>query len=306
MTLSIGANGEESEGGDKSTTSVCRHRFCLYLGIVLYLLPACSNSDPVAVPVFEIDPAEASIGSPVEVTLTFSVLPQVALETDYLVFLHFLTNDGELMWATDHYPPTPTSRWQPGETIQYTRTLLVPLCPYLGNAQVQVGLYSNSDGTRVMLEGDEVGARAYRVGDFRLLPPARNTRFSYRSGWHLLEYDSTCAQWRWSEEVGVMVFDNPRQDARLYLALEHRESVDGEQRRLTVSVGDRIVAQIAIRSGYEVQEIPLARSLFGDADEVAVGLEVDRPFVPAALPGEGNTDDRVLGVRVMGAYLLVG
>lgn len=300
------ANGEESERVDKLTTLVCRYRFSLYLGIVLYLLPACSHSESVAVPVFEIDPVEASIGSPVEVTLTFSVLPKATLETDYLVFLHFLNNDGELMWATDHYPPRPTSRWQPGETIKYTRTLLVPLCPYLGQAQVQVGLYSSGDGTRVILDGDEVGERAYRVGDFRLLPPARNTRFSYRSGWHLLEYDSTCAQWRWSEEVGVMVFDNPRQDARLYLALEHRESVDGEQRRLTVSMGDRIAAQIEIRSGYEVQEIPLARSFFGDADEVAVTLEVDRPFVPTVLPGEESTDDRVLGVRVMGAYLSVG
>ena len=102
------------------------------------------------------------------------------------------------------------------------------------------------------------------------------------------------------------MFDNPRQDARLYLALEHRESVDGEQRRLTVSMGDRIAAQIEIRSGYEVQEIQLTRSLLGDADEVAVGLEVDYPFVPAVLSGEENTDDRVLGVRVMGAYLLVG
>ena len=306
MNVSLCANGQEPERADKWTTSVDRRLLALSLGLVLYLLSACSNSDPVAVPVFEIDPAEASIGSPVEVTLTFSVLPKATLEIDYLVFLHFLNDDGELMWAADHYPPTPTSRWQPGDTIQYTRTLLVPMCPYLGETQVQVGLYSNDDGARVMLKGDEVGARAYRVGDFRLLPPARNTRFSYRSGWHLLEYDSTCAQWRWSEEAGVMVFDNPRQDARLYLALEHRESVDGEQRRLTVSMGDRIAAQIEIRSGYEVQEIQLTRSLLGDADEVAVGLEVDYPFVPAVLSGEENTDDRVLGVRVMGAYLLVG
>ena len=74
MNLSIPANGEDSERTDVLATSVCRQQFCLYLGIVLCLLSACSNADPVAVPVFEIDPAEASIGSPVEVTLTFSVL----------------------------------------------------------------------------------------------------------------------------------------------------------------------------------------------------------------------------------------
>ena len=96
MNLSIRANGQEPERAGKWTTSVGRRRLSLSLGIVLYLLSACSNSDPVAVPVFEIDPAEASIGNPVEVTLTFSVLPKATLEIDYLVFLHFLNDDGEL------------------------------------------------------------------------------------------------------------------------------------------------------------------------------------------------------------------
>ncbi|MEE2790831.1 MAG: hypothetical protein VX453_04295 [Acidobacteriota bacterium] len=309
IDVSLRATGAECEVLDERVYCGRRGQLGLRLkslACLLHLSVACSGQGPVAVPSVEIDPVQVVSGSPVQVTLTFSVLPTAGFDEDHLVFLHFLNSDGELMWTVDHYPPRPTSQWQPGDTIQYTKTILMPLCPYFGEAGVLVGLYSRDDGARLMLAGDEAGQRAYRVGRVRLLPPIRNTRFSYRSGWHPLESDSICMQWRWSEQASALVFDNPRQDARLYLALEHREVDDEKPRSLTVSVGDGIAARVEITNGYVVQEIPLTRSLLGDTDEVAVGLAVDRPFVPPALPGEENTDTRMLGVRVMGAYLLVG
>jgi len=308
IDVSLRATGAECEVLDERVS--CGRRGQLGLGLksfvcLLHLSVACSGQGPVAVPSVEIDPVQVVSGSPVQVTLTFSVLPTAGFDEDHLVFLHFLNSNGELMWTVDHYPPRPTSQWQPGDTIQYTKTILMPLCPYFGEAGVLVGLYSRDDGARLLLAGDEAGQRAYRVGRVRLLPPIRNTRLSYRSGWHPLESDSICMQWRWSEQTSALVFDNPRQDARLYLALEHREVDDDKPRNLTVSVGDGIAARVEITNGYVVQEIQLTRSLLGDSDEVAVGLEVDRPFVPPALPGEERTDTRMLGVRVVGAYLLV-
>ena len=35
------------------------------------------------------------------------------------VFAHFVDVDGEQMWTDDHDPPTPTSAWKPGQTIEY-------------------------------------------------------------------------------------------------------------------------------------------------------------------------------------------
>ena len=148
--------------------------------------------------------------------MTFAVLPNAVFDEDYRVFLHFLSDEAELMWAADHDPPRPTTEWTPGDPIEYTRTILVPLCPYLGDADVFMGLYSMEDGTRLRLAGDHVGQRSYRVGELSLLPPVENIRLAYRSGWYLLEYDSTCVRWRWSEKIGVIVFDNPRRDALLY------------------------------------------------------------------------------------------
>ena len=273
---------------------------------LLLVSVACSgpgSADPVASLSFEVNPPRAPIGSPVEATFTFSVLPNAVFDEDYRVFLHFLSEDGELLWAADHDPPRPTTEWRPGSAVEYTRTILVPLCPYRGSADVYVGLYSMEDGTRLSLDGDHVGQLAYRVGELDLLLPAENIRFSYRTGWHLLESDSTCMQWRWSEKVGVIVFDNPRRDSLLYLHLDSVEAWDDEPRTLSVSVGDRLADRFEIVPGDVVQEIPLSASLLGDTNEVALRLEVDRTFVPAQVPHVDNPDTRALGVRVLGVYL---
>ena len=89
------------------------------LGLLL-LSVACGSAEPVAVPSFETNTTQVPIGGPVEATLTFSVLPGAVFEEDYRVLLHFLSDDGELMWVADHDPPRPTTDWQPGGTVEYT------------------------------------------------------------------------------------------------------------------------------------------------------------------------------------------
>ena len=160
------------------------------------------------------------------------------------------------------------------------------------------------DGTRLPLDGDHVGQLAYRVGALSLLPPADNTRLLYKSGWHLIEHDSTCVRWRWSEKLGVIVFENPQRDSLLYLNLDNGDARDDEPRTLTVSVGDRLADSFALVPGNVVREIPLSAALLGSTNEVELRLEVDRAFVPAELPDSDNPDTRTLGVRVLGAYLV--
>ena len=276
------------------------------LGVLLASVVCSSpgSTEPVAVPSFELNMTHVPIGSPIEATFTFFVLPNAVIDEDYRVFLHFLSDDGELIWAADHDPPRPTTEWKPGGTIEYTRTILVPPCSYRGDTDVSMGLYSMEDGTRLPLEADHAGQLAYHVGQLSLLPSTKHVRLLYRSGWHALEGDATCVRWRWSEKVGVIVFDNPQQDSRLYLNLDSGEDWDDQPRTLTVTVGDRLAARFEIVPGNVVHEIPLSASLFGGSNEVELRLEVDRTFVPADLPHSDNLDARVLGVRVLGAYLV--
>ena len=74
-------------------------------------------------------PREVPLGSPVEVTYKFLVAQGATFDDDYTVLVHFLDSDDELMWTDDHQPPVPTRTWKPGQTIEYKRTMFVPIYP---------------------------------------------------------------------------------------------------------------------------------------------------------------------------------
>jgi hypothetical protein len=65
------------------------------------------------------------LGSPVEMTYRFTIAPDAPSIGSRRVFVHFLDQDDELMWTDDHDPPTPTTQWTAGRTIEYTRTMFV-------------------------------------------------------------------------------------------------------------------------------------------------------------------------------------
>ena len=268
---------------------------------------ACSGSgsaEPVATVAFEVDTTHVPVGSLIEATFTFSVLPNAVFDQDYRVFLHVLDDDGELIWTDDHDPPRPTTLWEPGDRIGYTRTILVPLHPYLGDADVTLGLYSADDGTRRPLDGEHVGQLAYRVTGLRLLPSVENIELSYASGWHPVEVDPSGAQSRWTGKVAVILFENPRTDSLLYLSVDGFETWNGEPRILTLSIGDRVVDRIdLVPSDDAFYRIPLDLSLLGNASQIALRLEVDHVFVPTEQSGSRSADDRALGVRLLAAYV---
>ena len=276
------------------------------LGVILGFT-ACSgpgSGDPVAVVSFEVNTTHAPVGSPLETTFTFSVLPDAVFDEDYRVFLHVLDDAGVLMWQDDHDPPRPTTQWEPGDTIVYTRTILVPEHPYLGDVDIHMGLYSEADGTRRPLDGEHMGLLAYRVGGLRLLPQAENIVLSYTSGWYPVEMVPSVGQGRWSDKVGTILFENPRTDSLLYLTMGGFERWNGEPRNLTISIGDRLVDRVDLIPGEDaLHGIPLSASLLGDASEIELRLEVDRVFVPAEQAGSETADDRALGVLLLGAYV---
>ena len=95
---------------------------------------------PVATPNVTFARDRVAIGSPVKVTYQFEVAANAKFDGDYWVFVHVLNPQGEQMWNDDHLPPTPTSQWKPGQTVEYTRTIFVPNYPYIGEAAVRLGL----------------------------------------------------------------------------------------------------------------------------------------------------------------------
>src|SRR5262245_44849048 len=199
------------------------------VGIVLALaLPGCSgkeaNEPAVATPSLSLNHERVPIGSPVKLTYKFQVLPGAAFDGDYWVFVHVLDPDGEQLWTDDHLPPTPTSKWKPGDTIEYTRTVFAPNYPYIGEASVRLGIYSQQTNKRVTLNGQEVSRKEYLVGKFQIQPQNENIYLIDREGWHAAEVapENPASEWQWTKKAATISFKNPKKDVTFYLEYDAR------------------------------------------------------------------------------------
>ncbi len=271
----------------------------------------CSRKPPAEAPLasatFTPSRTKAPLGSPLEVTYKFVVAPDAKFTENYRVLVHFMDSDDELMWTDDHNPPTPTIQWKPGQTIEYHRTLFVPVYPYIGQATVRAGLYSEKDGHRATLSGEVVGQREYKVGTLELLPQSENIFLIYKDGWHPAEVaqDNASVEWQWTKHVATVAFKNPKRDVWFYLNLDGRpDLMPGGKQDVTVSVGDQTVDKFTLADKETViRKMPITAQQLGSADMVELKIDAGGSFIPAQTPAAKSTDPRELGVRVFHAFV---
>ena len=268
----------------------------------LLLIPACSREadqePPVATPTVTISRDRVAIGSPVTFTYRFDVAQGAKFDGNYRVFVHVLDPDDEQLWVDDHEPSVPTSQWQPGQRVEYTRTIFVPNYPYIGEARVRVGLYS--DARRLPLSATEVSRREYEVARFQLLPQSENIFLIYKDGWHPAEVaaDNPASEWQWTQKVATISFRNPKKDATFYLEYDARVDLFTPPQQVTIRIGDQTIGTFAASSkDRTLLTFPVTAAQFGTADMAEITLEVDKTFKP------GGTDPRELGIRVFHAFV---
>ena len=273
------------------------------------LAAACGSSTdtaaPLATPTVSVSHARVPLGSPIEVTYRFQVAPSAKFDQDYRVLVHFLDADDELMWTDDHVPPRPTASWKPGETIEYTRTVFVPLFPYIGDATIAVGLYAAGTNARAPLSGESIGQRAYRVARIRLQPQTDNVFLAFLDGWHGPETaaDNQSIEWQWTRKEGVLRLRNPRRNAVFYLHYDGQPAMFETPQTVTVSVGAEVIDTFQVSTLDEaIRKIPIKSAQFGPDDVVMIRIAVDKTFVPA-LAKPGSADSRELGIRVFHAFV---
>jgi hypothetical protein len=282
----------------------------LFALLVGALVPACGRGEapgpPVATPSVSFSRPRAALGSPIEVTYKFQVAANApAFDQDYRVFVHFLDGDDERMWTDDHDPSVPTTQWKPGQVIQYTRTVFIPVFPYIGDAQVRVGLYSPRDQRRLPLAGEDAGQLSYKVATLSLLPHSENVFLLFKDGWHPAEVapDNATVEWQWSKKLATLSFRNPKKDVVFYLHADNPASY-AEPQTVTVKVNGVQVETIAVTPRRELlHKTRLAAAQLGTADMVDVTLEVDKTWVPALVPAANSRDPRELGLRVFHAFV---
>ena len=264
------------------------------------------EGDPVATVSVQPSRSTVPLGGPLELSIRFEASDVLEpIDHDYRVLVHFLDTDGEMMWAADHDPVTPTTEWQPSQTIEYTHRIYIPMYPYVGDAVVAVGLYSTTTGTRLTLSAEDLGQRAYRTAVVAIQPQAESSWLMYEDGWHDDEGDQGMNQhWRWTADRASLAFRNPQSDAVLFLELDGRPDLFETPQRAAIRLGDVTVRELLIDSMVpQFYEVPLVAEQFGDADTASLEIAVDQTFVPAEVLEGSAEDQRSLGVRVYYAFL---
>jgi hypothetical protein len=299
-------------GGRRCTGSRGFRAYGALLLVALSLLSlACRRAEPpappVAAPTLTLNRDRTPLGSPVELTYRFSVSADARFSEDYRVMVHVVDVDEQMIFALDHDPPVPTSQWKPGQTIEYTRTEFIPIFPYVGDASVHVGLYSMKTQSRLVLDGTDVGQRAYKVAKLQILPQTDNVYTVFNEGWHPAETaeHNSKVEWQWTKKTATISFKNPRKDSTLYLDLDNPGGPFRDPQRVHLSIGTAVLDTLTVTPGTEpvLHKIPITAATMGGDEMVDLKIQVDRTFVPA-LMNTASKDPRELGVRVFHAFVL--
>jgi hypothetical protein len=283
-----------------------------FLALSLVSLEACRRAKPpepaVATPTVSLSRAKAPLGSPIDITYRFEVAADApAFAENERVFVGVVDADGELMWTDDHEPPVPTREWKPGQKLEYTRTVFIPIFPYIGEASIHMGLYSPTNGKRLPLSGADTGQRAYKVAKIQIQPQTENVFTVYKEGWHGPESppNNTLVEWQWTKKEGVLGFKNPKKDSLLYLDLDNPSDTFPEGQHIQVLLGGQSLEEFVLPSGGQrlLRKVPLTANQLGTTEMLELRIAVDKTFVPALIPAANNKDPRELGARVFHIFI---
>jgi hypothetical protein len=95
------------------------------------------------------------------------------LQLNYKVFVHILSEDGQLVAQSDVQPSPPTSQWSESASITTIHGLILPADLAPGTYFVQAGLYLEADGSRLrLIDGsDSLSLTRVIVGTLSPDPP---------------------------------------------------------------------------------------------------------------------------------------
>jgi hypothetical protein len=260
----------------------------------------------VATPSLTLSHDRAPAGSPLELTYKFVVANDAHFAEDYRVFVHIVDTDEEQMWTDDHNPPIPTTQWKPGQTVEYSRTIFVPVFPYVGDATIQMGLHSIKDQKRLILGGEDAGQHAYKVAKLQLLPQTDNLFTVFKDGWNPAEAVAQDAgvEWQWTKKQATLAFKNPKKDSILYFDADSPESKLHPAQHVQITLGGQVVEDYTLEPDTRaLRKIKLPGALMETADLSELQISVDPTFVPMTVTNGASKDPRELGIRVFHAYV---
>jgi hypothetical protein len=269
------------------------------------LLPACRRKpgevNPIA-PGIKVNRERAPLGSAIEVTYTWTVEPGAKkIPPGYRAFVHFLDSHKVVLFTDDHVPIPAPETWEQGKTYSYSRTVFIPIYPYVGDANVVMGLYpAQGRGERIMLKGEDLGLRAFKVAKIELQPQTENIFPVYKEGWHNPEAhpENPAIERTWTKKEALLSFKNPNKDVIVYLEADTSPTFFKTPPVLTVTVGQAGLVIPIENSEIFLKRIRVKAADLGTQEWVDLRLSMNESFVPKLLSPPLNNDDRELGLLV--------
>ena len=273
-------------------------------------LSGCTSSDPAAAPMVTptvtLSRQKVVLGTPVDMTYKFVVANDAKFSMDYHVMVHFGDQDDQLIFTDDHDPPKPTSQWKPGETIEYTRTFFVPVYPYVGKTNVEIGMFAPGAKLRVPMSGTDTGHRSYQVATLVLAQQNEGVSLIFKEGFHGVEgAAANGVGWHWTKREAAFAVKNPKKDCIFYLDVDNPSALLNEPQQVTVSLAGTMIDQFTVtpQKGSVLRKTNIPAAAWGSAENVELKINVDKTFIPEQL-SPSQKDPRELGIRVLHAAVV--
>jgi len=273
-------------------------------------LIGCKRRQPAeaidVTPSLSVNRARAPLGSAIEVTYTWTTGASLKkMDQPYRAFVHFLDSHEVMLFTDDHVPTPAPSSWEPGKTYSYTRTVFIPIYPYVGDVEVRVGLHPEGRGERLALKGQDTGMREYKVASMEVLPQTENIFLVYKEGWHNPESSpqNPSLERTWTKKDALVSFKNPKKDIVVYLEADTNYKAFDFPPVLTVAVNGRSGLTVPIEnSEVFLKKIRVKAADLGNEEWVDLKLSMNQSFVPK-VKGVNTHDDRELGLLVYHLYV---
>jgi hypothetical protein len=256
-------------------------------------------------PSARVTPRDLAAGGPLAVDYRWTV-GAAPPPGAYRAFVHFLDDEGALLFTDDHEPQPAVNEWRAGRTYVYRRLLLSSEFPYAGTVTVVMGLYQPELGRRVALRGDDIGQLRYRAASLQLRPRDRDLPL-HCDGLYPPEASARAplVVTRFMRLAAECRFPNPHEDVVLFVQgdIEPNGFKEPPVLGVAASADPAVEYRANLQNTRELQlvrvRIPARR--VGREPEVGLRLSMSAAYVPRAL-GAGD-DGRELSLRIYGLEL---
>ena len=231
----------------------------------------------------------------IEVEYNFKIDKGFKFNKDFRIGVHFIDDEGRVIWQDDHYPPIPTSKWKSGETITYKKVFKIPQNVYYPRISMAIVFYDpKNTSEKYYIQTKEKIERKYTVAKMFVEPEEKEI---YRKGWQKLEFSPDGRNsWRWMGPYASYAFKNPQMNVFLNIRGSTILKCLENPFKIELLLNKTPLDTIELKSNKFEKQILLEKELLKDEEWCLLEIKPNHFFVPKEC---GISDDtRKLSIMI--------